>query len=167
MTALPVPSFNPDLDLELVRVVDVSPELVWKAYTTPALLKQWFCPKPWGVSECEIELRPGGRFFTVMQSPEGESFPNEGCYLEIVPGRRLVWTDALHAGFRPVDPAQTGAAGLFLTAIVTIEPEGSGTKYTAHVMHTDPASRQKHADMGFEAGWGAAFDQLVELMKTQ
>lgn len=167
MTALPLPSFNPELDLELVRVVDVAPELVWRAYTTPALLKQWFCPKPWGVSECEIDLRPGGRFFTVLQSPEGESFPNEGCYLEIVPGRRLVWTDALHGGFRPVNPEQSGAAGLFFTAIVSIEPEGSGTKYTAHVMHADPVGRQKHADMGFEGGWGAAFDQLVELMKAQ
>ncbi len=165
MTVLPEIPFNPELDLKLVRVVDVAPALVWKAYTTPELLMQWFCPKPWGVSACEIDLRPGGRFSSTMRSPEGEEFPNEGCYLEIVPGQRLIWTDALQAGFRPVDKAQTGAAGLLFTAVVTIEPEGAGTKYTAHVMHGDAASRQKHAEMGFEMGWGAAFDQLVALMK--
>ena len=166
MTALPLAAFDPELDLKLVRVVDIAPDLVWKAYTTPALLKQWFCPKPWGVSECEIDLRPGGRFFAVMQSPEGESFPNEGCYLEIVPGQRLVWTDALKPGFRPADKAVMGA-GMMFTAIITLEPDGAGTKYTAHVMHADAGSRQKHADMGFEMGWGAAFDQLVALMKAQ
>ncbi len=166
MTALPEIPFNPELDLRLVRVVDVTPALVWKAYTTPELLMQWFCPKPWGVSACEIDLRPGGRFASTMRSPEGEEFPNEGCYLEVVPGQRLIWTDALHAGFRPVDVAQTGAAGLVFTAVVTIEPDGAGTKYTAHVMHGDVASRQKHAEMGFEMGWGAAFDQLVALMKS-
>ena len=50
---------------------------------------------------------------------------------------------------------------------ITLEPEGTGTRYTAHVMHGDPVSRQKHAEMGFEGGWGAAFGQLVELMKAQ
>ncbi len=164
MTAVPTMPFNPDLDLELVRVAELAPALVWEAYTTPELLMQWFCPKPWGVSACEIDLRPGGRFSSTMRSPEGEEFPNEGCYLEVVPGKRLIWTDALHAGYRPVAVAQTGAEGLLFTAVVTIEPEGAGTKYTAHVMHADAASRQKHAEMGFEMGWGTAFDQLVALM---
>lgn len=167
MTGLPLPLFNPELDLRLERVVDLSPDRVWAAYTTPALLMQWFCPKPWTVSACEIDLRPGGRFFTMMRSPEGESFPNEGCFLDVVLHQRLVWTDALHAGFRPVKGAVTGADGLVFTAVITLEAVGEGTRYTATVMHADAESRQKHVEMGFEAGWGAAFDQLVALMRAR
>ncbi len=166
MTALPEISFNPELDLTLVRVIDVAPALVWRAYTEPELLKQWFCPKPWGVSECIIELRPGGRFAPTMRSPDGEEFPNEGCYLEVVPGQRLTWTGALRGGFRPQTPSEIDGHGLVFTAVITLEPEGTGTKYTAHVMHADSSGRQKHADMGFEGGWGASLDQLVALMKS-
>src|SRR6218665_1129123 len=122
--------FDPKLDLVFERIADVPPELVWEAWTTPEHLKAWFCPKPWGVSECEIDLRPGGMFRTVMLSPEGEKFPNLGCYLDVVPNRRLIWTDALHPGFRP---SNTPSAGCpvpgFFTVLITLEPAGSGTRY--------------------------------------
>ena len=167
MTALSPYPVNPALDLVLDRFVDVPPDRVWDAYTKPDLLKQWFCPRPWTVSECEIDLRPGGRFFTTMRSPEGEAFPNEGCYLEVAPKRRLVWTDALHPGFRPASSAVTGAGGLLFTAVITLEAEGTGTHYVAHAMHADPDSQKKHDEMGFHGGWGTALDQLVELMKRK
>ena len=114
--------------------------------------------------DCEIDLRPGGVFRTVMRSPEGEDFPGQGCYLEIVPHRKLVWTDALEAGYRPAreDPR----ASFRFTATVLLEPHGSGTKYTAIAMHQDQASREKHEAMGFQAGWGKALDQLVAHVKT-
>ncbi len=101
---------DPELDLVLERVVDVPPELVWKAWTEPKHLMPWFCPKPWTVTACDIDLRPGGRFYTVMCSPEGEEFPNEGCYLEVVPNERLVWTDALLTGYRPATSVEEGVA---------------------------------------------------------
>src|SRR5262249_22802221 len=94
-------TIDPKLDLVLERFVEVSPELVWMAWTQPEHLKKWFTPAPWTTVDCEIDLRPGGVFRTVMRSPEGKDFPNAGCYLEIVPNRKLVWTDALGAGFRP------------------------------------------------------------------
>lgn len=72
---------NPELDLMLERVVDVPLERIWAAWTTPELLLPWFCPLPWKTVACEIDLRPGGRFHTVMKSPEGQTFPNDGCYL--------------------------------------------------------------------------------------
>ena len=87
MTAL-VP--DPDLDIVLERTVDVAPELVWKAWTTPELIVQWFTPRPWSTLSCEIDLRPGGVFRTVMRSPEGEEFPNTGCILVVEEGRKLV-----------------------------------------------------------------------------
>jgi len=153
------PEINPELDLVLERVVDVRPELVWKAWTEPEHLKKWFTPKPWETIDCEIDLRPGGAFRTTMRSPEGEVMPGApGCYLEVVENRRLVWTDALAPGYRPKGEA-------FMTAAILLEPHGAGTRYTAIAMHTNPEGKKQHEDMGFFSGWSTALDQLVELVK--
>jgi len=154
---------DPNLDLVLERIVDVSPELVWMAWTQPEHLKKWFTPAPWTTVDCEIDLRPGGVFRTVMRSPEGQDFPNLGCYLEIIPQRKLVWTDALEAGFRP--SRQGPSVPFHFTATILLEPHGKGTKYTAIVMHQDEESRKKHEAMGFHAGWGKVLEQLVEHVK--
>jgi uncharacterized protein YndB with AHSA1/START domain len=154
---------DPKRDLVLERTVDVPPELVWMAWTKPEHLKKWFTPVPWSTVDCEIDLRPGGIFRTVMRSPEGEDTHNVGCYLEIIPSRKLVWTDALEADFRPSrHPSQLPFR---FTATILLEPHGAGTKYTAIVMHKDEESRAKHDAMGFRDGWGQAFEQLVEHVK--
>ena len=153
---------NSELDLVLERVVDVPAERVWRAWTTPEHLKKWFTPAPWTTVDCEIDLWPGGKFRTVMRSPEGQEFPNEGCYLEIVENRKLVWTGALAPGYRPRD---NSAFPFVFTAIISLEPQGTGTKYTAHVLHTDAAGRKKHEEMGFHNGWGKALEQLVDVAK--
>ncbi len=151
------PPIDPALDLVLERVVPVRPALVWRAWTDPEHLKRWFTPAPWSTIDCRIDLRPGGVFSTTMRSPDGVVQPaRAGCYLEVVPERRLVWTDALGPGYRP-------AREPFLTAMILLEPVGTGTRYTAIAMHTDPAQRQQHEDMGFHQGWGTALDQLVAL----
>ncbi len=160
-------NFDPTTDLRLERIVDVPLELVWKAWTEPALLKQWFCPKPWSVSDCVIDLRPGGRFATTMRSPEGQLFPNEGCYLEVVPMKRLVWTDALQEGYRPSSRGylSEGEGGFYFTAVLALEDLGGKTKYTAYGLHKNEAAAKKHEAMGFSQGWGIALDQLVALCK--
>lgn len=159
----PIYKFDPQLDLLLERTVDVKPELVWAAWTQPEHLLHWFTPAPWKTVECEIDLRPGGIFSNVMESPEGQRFPHVGCYLEVVENRRLVWTGELGPGFRPQEKTDRNDFGM--TAVITLEPEGEGTKYRAHVMHSSAEKRKKHEDMGFEHGWGAALDQLVAYMK--
>jgi uncharacterized protein YndB with AHSA1/START domain len=166
MKSSPIIKVDPKLDLVLERVVDVPRELVWEAWTKPEHVKEWFTPRPWTVSECEIDLRPGGIFRTIMCSPEGEKFPNIGTFLEIVPNERLVWTDALQPGFRPTSGTSTNChIEGFFTAIILFEPHGTGTKYTAIALHRDEAGCKQHADMGFADGWGAALDQLVAHMK--
>jgi uncharacterized protein YndB with AHSA1/START domain len=152
---------DPELDLVLERFVDVAPELVWKAWTEPEHLKKWFAPRPWTTVDCEIDLRPGGEFRTVMRSPEGEDVPGTGCILEVVPTRRLTWTDALVGDWRPATEP-----GLGFTAVITLEPEGEGTRYTAVAIHKDAQGRKTHEEMGFEHGWSAALDQLVEVAKS-
>lgn len=159
MSASRVWSIDPTLDLRLERTVDVSPEMVWAAWTQPEHIKHWFVPKPWTIADCEVDLRPGGIFRTDMRSPDGEIHPNVGCYLEIVPNTRLVWTDALQPGYRP-------AAKSFMTGIIEIEAHSGGTRYTATALHADIASREQHEAMGFHDGWGTVLTQLVEYVKS-
>lgn len=152
-----------NLDLVLERVIDVPPDLVWKAWTEPEHLKRWFCPRPWMVTQCDIDLRPGGIFRTIMRGPEGEEVTNHGCYLEIVNGERLVWTMALEEEFRPT--TANPHVPVF-TAVITFEPTANGgTRYRAVAMHRDPEGRDQHDRMGFSEGWGMALDQLVETMR--
>lgn len=154
----PVP--DPKLDLVLEREVDIPPALVWEAWTTPGHIRQFFAPKPYEITDCEIDLRPGGMFRFVMRSPEGADIPGLSCYLEVVPNQRLVWTDALQPGYRPSPEP-------FFTAVLTLEPSGKGTKYTATAIHRDEAGRRQHEAMGFHEGWGTVLDQLVAYMKSR
>ncbi len=150
-------------DLVLERIIDVPRELVWAAWTTPEHLKKWFTPAPWQTVECEIDLRPGGIFHTVMRSPEGQNFPNTGCYLEVIPNEKLTWTSALSPGFRPAKSPFPGVP--VFTAIIALETHGTGTKYTATVIHENEADCKTHLEMGFHEGWGKALDQLVDMIK--
>lgn len=146
-------------DLLLTRVLDAPRALVWKAWTDPEHLKKWFAPLPWTTPVCEMDLRPGGRFRTVMRGPDGTEHDGEGAFLEVVENERLVWTDALAGGYRP-------NAAPFMTAILTFEErEDGGTTYTALVLHKDAADRAKHEEMGFFEGWGTATDQLAAVAR--
>lgn len=160
MTITPVP--NPELDLLLEREVGVAPEAVWDAWTRPEQIVKWFTPAPWKTVDCEIDLRPGGAFRTVMRSPEGEEHPNVGCYLEVVPVERLVWTSALAPGYRPLSEP---AGDLAFTVVITLEPTPTGTRYRALAIHPDVETCRRHDAMGFHDGWGAALTQLVDMVK--
>jgi uncharacterized protein YndB with AHSA1/START domain len=152
------------LDLVLERTISVEPARVWAAWTEPELIVQWFTPAPWKTVSADIDLRPGGRNVITMESPEGEQYPNAGCYLVVEPERLLIFTSVMTDGFRPVSPTN-GADDLPFTGRIEITPaEGGGTHYRAIVIHADEAGCRRHDEMGFHDGWGAALDQLVALM---
>lgn len=165
MTKPLVLDIDPKLDLVLDRVVPVPADYLWMAWTTPEHLKQWFTPKPWQTIECEIDLKPGGMFRSVMRSPEGQDFPNVGCYLEVIPNSRLSWTSVLLPGFRPASTAVGCGDGLAFTAILSFFPQGESTRYQAIALHQDPEGRERHEKMGFHEGWGTVLDQLVATYK--
>jgi uncharacterized protein YndB with AHSA1/START domain/DNA-binding transcriptional ArsR family regulator len=153
------------LDLEITRTLKARRAAVWRCWTEPALMEQWFCPRPWRGTDIVVDLRPGGRFKTVIRGPEGEVFDNDpGAFLEVVPMERLVWTSALGPGFRPnVIPE----GGFGFTAILSFAdaPDG-GTLYHARVLHPDAKSKDKHEAMGFHGGWGTAAEQCDEVALT-
>lgn len=151
---------DPTLDLVLERDVDVPVELVWKAWTTPEHLRHWFVPKPWTITACELDLRPGGVFRSVMRSPDGQEFTNEGCYLEVSPHERLIFTDTLLPGYRPSPKP-------FFTAVLQLQRRGSGTRYTAIAIHGNEETRKNHEQMGFYDGWGTVVDQMAAYIKAQ
>ena len=158
-------TLDPTRDLVLDRTLSAPPALVWRCWTEPELIVKWFCPKPWFVSEAIVDLRPGGRFFTMMNSPEGDKVPNEGSFLEVVPHRKLVFTDMFGADYAPVATVESGA-GLSFAAILTFEPQGTGTRYRAVARHRNADQAETHKAMGFYEGWGVCADQLEDLART-
>ncbi|WP_232630990.1 SRPBCC family protein [Methylobacterium sp. Leaf118] len=146
-------------DLVLTRLIPVPRRALWRAWTEPDLLKQWFAPKPYTTPVAELDVRPGGASLIVMRSPEGQDMPHPGVYLEVVPDARLVVTDAYRSAWVPSDKP-------FLTVILTFADEAGGTRYTARARHWTLEDRRTHEAMGFEAGWGQCADQLTALVKT-
>lgn len=150
------PAPDPERDLILARLIDAPREKLFRAWTEPALLEQWFAPRPWTVARAETDVRPGGASLIVMRGPEGQEFPNRGVYLEVVRNERLVLTDAYVSAWEPSEKP-------FMTVILSFEEAGGKTRYTALVRHWTAADRQTHENMGFRDGWGRATDQLAEL----
>ena len=145
-----------DRELVLTRIIDAPREKLFKAWTQPELLKQWFAPLPYTTPHVEIDLRPGGASLVVMRDPNGQEFPNRGVYLEVVPDERLVFTDAFTSAWQPSEKP-------FMTGILTFEDHGGKTRYTARVLHWTVADRVTHEKMGFHQGWGICTDQLAAL----
>ncbi|KQT34825.1 hypothetical protein ASG29_01315 [Sphingomonas sp. Leaf412] len=141
-------------ELSIERVIDAPVAAVWRAWTEHT--EEWFCPRPWTVEVGAQELRAGGRSEMVMRGPDGEENALAGVYLEVVPERLIVSTDAVTADWQPAEP--------FMVRIDRFEDLGDGrTRYTAIARHWTAAAMESHAAMGFEAGWNAATDQLVEV----
>lgn len=145
--------FPADRELVLDRYVDAPRELVWRCWTDPELMVKWFTPAPWKTKSVSIDARAGGSSMVVMESPEGAEFPNPGIYLEVVPGEKLVFTDAFTEAWAPSEKP-------FMTAILTFADEGKGTRYRAVVRHWNVDDRRRHEEMGFFPGWNKATDQL-------
>jgi uncharacterized protein YndB with AHSA1/START domain len=147
-----------DRELVLTRIIDAPRTKVFKAWTDPELLKQWFAPLPYTTPVAELDVRPGGANLIVMRDPQGNDLPNRGVYLEVVPNERLVFTDAYTEAWQPSPKP-------FMTVILTFEDVGGGkTRYTALVRHWTLADREAHEKMGFHKGWGLCTDQLAALV---
>ncbi len=79
---------NSDRELVLTRLIDAPRAKLYKAWTDPVLLKQWFAPLPYPTPVAELDVRPGGANFMVMRGPDGKDMPMRGVYLEVVENQR-------------------------------------------------------------------------------
>ncbi len=150
---------DPETDLSFTRHLKAPRALVWECWTTPEHIKHFFVPRPHTVTSCEIDLRVGGRFNTTF-NVDGNDMANNGVFLELIPGEKLVFTDTYTEGWKPApDP--------FMTAIVILEDaEDGGTTYTAIARHRNSEARQTHENMGFYDGWGTVVTQLEEYVAS-
>lgn len=153
---------NTDANRELVitRTISAPPEKLFRAWTEPELVKQWFAPKPFSTPEVTLDVRPGGANVIVMRDPQGNDYPNRGVYLDVVKNERLVFTDAYTQAWVPSEKP-------FMTVTISLEDAGGGkTLYTARVLHWTVADRDAHEKMGFYPGWNQCTDQLEQLVAT-
>ena len=151
-------TFNPKLDFAIERFIDAPVHLVWEALTKPEHLEHWYMPKAWGrVVRSEMDARPGGIFRIDIAVADGPEVPNLGCILEAIPMERLVWTSMLFPGYRPAV-----FDDIPITAIITMETVGTGTRYVFTALHRDEADLEKNKESGFYQGTEIAIDQLVE-----
>jgi uncharacterized protein YndB with AHSA1/START domain len=146
-------------ELVLTRLIDAPREKLFRCWTEPELLKQWFAPLPYTITHAELDVRSGGSNYIVMRSPEGQDMPLRGVYLEVVPNERVVFTDAYTRPWEPSDKP-------FFTGIITFEDEGGKTRYTARALHWTAEDCEAHEKMGFHEGWGQCADQMAALAKT-
>ena len=151
-------AIDPTLDFAIERFIDAPTRLVWEALTKPEHLKEWYMPRAWGrVSRAELDVRPGGIIRIDIAVADGPDVPNLGCILEVVPMERLVWTSMLFPGYRPAV-----FDDIPITAIMTMEPVGAGTRYVFTALHRDAADLEQNMSSGFYQGTEIAIDQFAE-----
>ena len=143
-------------ELCVTRHIAAPPVKVWDIMT--GRIEEWWCPKPWHAIFEKLERRAGGLSNCTMYGPDGEVQPNPGTVLAWDEGKRFAFTDAIIDDLEP--------AGPFMIGIWAIEPDSDGTRYTAVARHWTEEAKQRHAAMGFEAGWGACADQLKALCEA-
>ena len=155
-------TIDPKLDIVFERFVDAPVHLVWDALTRPEHIREWYMPREWGrVSHTELDARPGGIFRIDIAVGDGREVPNLGCVLEAVPLERLVWTSMLFPGYRPAV-----FDDIPITAIMTMNAEGTGTRYVFTALHRDEADLEKNRESGWQQGTEIALDQLAAHVKS-
>jgi uncharacterized protein YndB with AHSA1/START domain len=144
-------------DIVFERFIDAPKHLVWEALTKPEHITEWYMPKAWGsVARTALELRPGGEFSIDIVVGDGQVVPNLGCVLEVVPQQRLVWTAMLFPGYRPAVFDDVP-----ITAIFTMETEGTGTRYVFTALHRNEDDCEANKASGWQQGTEIAMEQFV------
>lgn len=153
---------DPDLDLQIDRVIRAPRTRVWAAWTDPADLARWWLPAPMRCRVERLDVLPGGAFVTSM-SEDGATFvPHvDACFVVVEPGARIVFTNALDSRWRPASPAPVA-----MTAEITFGDHPDGTDYRAVVRHADARSRLHHEQLGFADGWGTVTAQLAAVVES-
>ncbi len=147
----------PLYELSVERHIAAPPAVVWRVMTER--LAEWWCPKPWTTEVVEQDWRPGGRSAMVMHGPNGEAMPMDGVFLDVIPGRSFVFTDAFTKGWQPQKA--------FMVGFFQLTATDGGTHYRAGARHWDETAMEQHEAMGFADGWTAVATQLATLAEAE
>ena len=148
-----------EAEITITRFFNAPREVVFRAWTDPKQLAEWWGPKGFTNPVCEVDARPGGALRIVMRSPDGNEFPMKGEFREVVPPSRLVFTNiALDKDGKHIIEGLTS---------VTFDDHGGKTKLT---LHTRGAAMVDYAAgylKGMEAGWTQSIDKLQALLGSR
>jgi uncharacterized protein YndB with AHSA1/START domain len=149
----------------ITRVFDAPRELVWKAWTDPKYVVQWWGPKGFSSPVCKMDFRVGGKFLCCMRTPDGQDFWNAGEYHEIIPNEKIVSSMFFSdAEGNKIEPEELGieheaVEGAYDTTL--FEDLGNGkTKLT--FIGNEPMESAK--DSGQVEGWEQILDKVAEVV---
>ena len=161
-----------DRELAITRIFNAPRELVYKVWTEPEHIKNWWGPKPFTAPRCEVDLKPGGGYIYVMRSPDGQEFPVQGKFIEIVKNEKLVYTDDMYKqadfwkamiGGKVGSDVDFSAVQLIVT--VTFEDEGARTKFTLITRFVTNGLRDAMVGMQMAEGWTSSLEKFVEELR--
>jgi uncharacterized protein YndB with AHSA1/START domain/DNA-binding transcriptional ArsR family regulator len=144
-------------EVTITRIFDASRELVFKAWTDPRLLAQWFGPHMFSIPVCELDARPGGAMRIVMHGPDDVDYPMRGVFHEIVPPERIVFTAV---GLEDTE----GNPLLETLNTVTLTDLGDKTQLTLHVEVVKATPEAEGPLSGMEIGWSQSLEKLAEAL---
>ena len=154
------------------REVDAPRERVWKAWTEVERLKQWWGPKGFKVTQCKVDLRPGGLMHYCLRAPDGSDIWGRFAYREIVKPERLVWINSFSDPQGGVTRHPWHASWpLEMHTTVTFEAQGAKTKVTVAWVPVETSTdlERKTFDEGRDSmkmGWTGTFEQFTDYLKS-
>ena len=157
-----------DREFVITRILDAPRALVFRAWTETKLMAAWWGPQTFTNPVCELDPRPGGKWFIQMRGPDGIDHPCQGSYREIVPPERLVFTvdhsalpEEWHDKTDPGRDRSLGKPALEGVATVTFDEHRGKTKLTLRVRYESAAIRDSLLKMGMNEGWAQSLDKLA------
>ena len=162
-------------EIVITREFDAPRERVWKAWTEPELVKQWWGPEQFTAPSIKIDLRVGGKYIFAMHGPAGSEWDKDmysaGVYKEIVPNEKLVVTDYFSdENGNKLPPAQYGQDAAFpseMKVTVLFEEIGKG-KTRLSIVYPKPETEAQFQAMlksGMQEGWNSSLNKLAEALR--
>lgn len=144
-------------EILLTRIFDAPRELVFKAWTDPGLVAQWWGPDMFTILTCEVDARTSGTIFIVMHGPDGVDYPMKGVFREIIPPERIVF-------FSIAMEDEQGNSLMEVLTTVTLEEIDGKTKLTLRAEAVKALPEAAFALSGMEAGWSQSIEKLAKLL---
>jgi len=160
-----------DRDFVIERTFDAPRELVFRAWTDPKLMAQWWGPRGYTNPVCELDARAGGAWRIVMLGPDGEKHPAKGVYREVSPPAKIVMTvdhsdlsDQWHDMVNPRRDKTKPKSKVEGLTTVTFDEMAGKTKLTIRMRFESAEVRESLLKIGMNEGWSQSLERLREVL---